>query len=189
VKGKHNSILVGSNKLKFFLVESILPVRFINFSHLVTMWVDLKKPNPKISSLTWGMDRVLTHNYTIQGWHTTWVDIKPQRNWVDTRPRLNTTETGLTHDQASDPTTNIWLNQTHTNPISSIQLIYRGPQIALDREHDYHDSFILCKGLCPIPTYSDFITFQWLENLHVAMSVKHNHTSFGVRPGDHYLPL
>jgi hypothetical protein len=35
--------------------------------------------------------------------------------------------------------------------------------------------------------HSDFITFQQLENLHVAMSAKHNHTSFGVRPGDHYM--
>jgi hypothetical protein len=34
---------------------------------------------------------------------------------------------------------------------------------------------------------SDFITFQQLENLHVTMLAKHNHTSFGVRPGDHYM--
>jgi hypothetical protein len=38
--------------------------------------------------------------------------------------------------------------------------------------NDYHDSFILCRGLCPIPTHSDFITFRRLENLHVAMPTK-----------------
>jgi hypothetical protein len=40
-----------------------------------------------------------------------------------------------------------------------------------------------------IPTHSDFITFLRLENLHVAMPVKHNHTSFDGRPGDHYMPF
>jgi hypothetical protein len=34
---------------------------------------------------------------------------------------------------------------------------------------------------------SDFITFQRLGNLHVTMLAKHSHTSFGVRPGDHYM--
>jgi hypothetical protein len=37
--------------------------------------------------------------------------------------------------------------------------------------------------------HSDFITFWRLENLHVAMLAKHNHTSFGVRLGDHYMPF
>jgi hypothetical protein len=37
--------------------------------------------------------------------------------------------------------------------------------------------------------HSDFITFPQLEKLHVAMSAKHNHYSFGVRTGDNYLPL
>jgi hypothetical protein len=36
---------------------------------------------------------------------------------------------------------------------------------------------------------SDFITLRRLENLHDAMLAKHNHTSFGVGPGDHYMPL
>jgi hypothetical protein len=35
--------------------------------------------------------------------------------------------------------------------------------------------------------HSDFITFQQLENIHVAMPTKHNHTSIGVRPGDYYM--
>jgi hypothetical protein len=34
---------------------------------------------------------------------------------------------------------------------------------------------------------SDFIIFRWLENLHVAMPAKHNHPSFGIRLGDHYM--
>jgi hypothetical protein len=37
--------------------------------------------------------------------------------------------------------------------------------------------------------HSDFITFWQIQNLHVAMPAKHNHTSFGVRLGDHYMPL
>jgi hypothetical protein len=36
---------------------------------------------------------------------------------------------------------------------------------------------------------SDFITFRWLENLYVAMLTEHNHTYFGVRPGDHHMSL
>jgi hypothetical protein len=56
------------------------------------------------------------------------------------------------------------------------------------KKKDYN-SCTLCRGLCPVPTHSDFITFQRLENLHVAMPAKHNHTSFGVRPRDHYMPL
>jgi hypothetical protein len=39
----------------------------------------------------------------------------------------------------------------------------------------------------PYTTHSDFITFRRLENLHVAMLAKHNHASFGVRSGDHYM--
>jgi hypothetical protein len=39
------------NKSKFYLVESTLHVRFINFNHLVTMSVDSTKAQPKISSL------------------------------------------------------------------------------------------------------------------------------------------
>jgi hypothetical protein len=35
--------------------------------------------------------------------------------------------------------------------------------------------------------YSDFITFRRLENLYAVISVKHNHTFFGVRSGDHYI--
>jgi hypothetical protein len=56
------------------------------------------------------------------------------------------------------------------------------------KKKDYN-SCTLCRGLCHVPTRSDFITFQRLENLHVAMPAKHNHTSFGVRPRDHYMPL
>jgi hypothetical protein len=52
-----------------------------------------------------------------------------------------------------------------------------------------YNSCTLYRGLCPVPTRSDFITFQRLENLHVAMLAKRNHTFFGVRPGDHYMPL
>jgi hypothetical protein len=40
-----------------------------------------------------------------------------------------------------------------------------------------------------VPICSDFIIFWRLENLHVAMSIKHNHTSIDVRLGDHYMPL
>jgi hypothetical protein len=36
---------------------------------------------------------------------------------------------------------------------------------------------------------SDFITFRRLENIYVAMLTKHNHTSFGMRLGDHYMPF
>jgi hypothetical protein len=61
--------------------------------------------------------------------------------------------------------------------------------MTLDREDDYHDSFTLCRGLCPVPTHSDFMTFWRLENLHAAMPAKHNHTSIGVRLGDHYMSL
>jgi hypothetical protein len=53
----------------------------------------------------------------------------------------------------------------------------------------YYNSCTLCRGLCPVPTRSNFIIFWWLENLQVAMMAKHNQTSFGVRPGDHYMPL
>jgi hypothetical protein len=45
----------------------------------------------------------------------------------------------------------------------------------------------LCRGLCYVPTCSDFNTFRRLENIHVAMPAKHNHASFGVRPEDHYI--
>jgi hypothetical protein len=42
----------------------------------------------------------------------------------------------------------------------------------------------------PVPMYSDFITFRRQGNLHVAMLAKAQaHTSLGVRPGDHYMPL
>jgi hypothetical protein len=37
--------------------------------------------------------------------------------------------------------------------------------------------------------HSDFITFWGLENLHVALTAKHNHTSFDARSGNHYMPL
>jgi hypothetical protein len=36
---------------------------------------------------------------------------------------------------------------------------------------------------------SDFITLRRLENLHVVLLAEHNHTSYGVRLGDHYMPL
>jgi hypothetical protein len=51
-------------------------------------------------------------------------------------------------------------------------LILQGFQTPRNREHDYHDSCILYRGLCPIPTSSDFISFQLPENLHVAMPTK-----------------
>jgi hypothetical protein len=36
------------NKYKVYLVESILHVRFINFSRLVIMWVDSTNPTQKL---------------------------------------------------------------------------------------------------------------------------------------------
>jgi hypothetical protein len=68
-------------------------------------------------------------------------------------------------------------------------LIKGGSHTTLDREPDCYNSCTIYRGLCPVPTRSDFITFQRLENLHVAMLAKHNHTFFGVRRGDHYMPL
>jgi hypothetical protein len=58
-----------------------------------------------------------------------------------------------------------------------------------DYEPDCYNSCTLYRGLCSEPMHSDFITFQWLKNLHIAMPAKHNHTSFGVRSGDHYMSL
>jgi hypothetical protein len=113
----------------------------------------------------------------IEGWHTI------ARSEVDTQQGLphNPTRTRLAYKQDSNPTmtqSQPWLtdktklipNQYH------ICLISRGFQTAHNREHDYHDSFTLYRGLCPIPMYRDFIIFWWLENLHVIMSAKHNHT-------------
>jgi hypothetical protein len=37
--------------------------------------------------------------------------------------------------------------------------------------------------------HSDFITFQRLENLHVAMPTKSQTHILGMWPGDHYMPL
>jgi hypothetical protein len=37
--------------------------------------------------------------------------------------------------------------------------------------------------------HSDFIILQRIENIHIVMLAKHNHTSLGVRPGDYYMPL
>jgi hypothetical protein len=54
------------------------------------------------------------------------------------------------------------------------QLIKGGSKTALNQHYNYHDSFI---------------TFQRLEYLHVAMPATRNHTSFGVKPGDHYMSV
>jgi hypothetical protein len=51
-------------------------------------------------------------------------------------------------------------------------LISRESQIAHNREHNYHDCFTLCRGLCPIPMRTNLVTFWKLENLHVATSAK-----------------
>jgi hypothetical protein len=47
----------------------------------------------------------------------------------------------------------------------------------------------LCRGLCPVPTCSDLITFQQLENIYVAMPAKAQTHFLGVWPGYHYMPL
>jgi hypothetical protein len=44
------------NKSKVYLAKSTLHVRFINFSHLVTMLVDSTNPTQKLVSLIGGMD-------------------------------------------------------------------------------------------------------------------------------------
>jgi hypothetical protein len=86
-------------------------------------------------------------------------------------------------------------NQTQTirpDPIQKthhIRLISGGSYTALDWEHDYHHSFTLYRGLCPIPTRSDFITFWRLENCHAAMRPKAQTHFLVVWPGDHYMTL
>jgi hypothetical protein len=51
-------------------------------------------------------------------------------------------------------------------------LILWGFQTTHNREHYYHDSRALYRGLCHVPMSSNFITFQRLENLHVVMPAK-----------------
>jgi hypothetical protein len=47
-----------------------------------------------------------------------------------------------------------------------------------------------CHSYCPwLLGYLHHHCLVWLENLHVAMPTKHNYTSFGVRPRDHYMLL
>jgi hypothetical protein len=60
---------------------------------------------------------------------------------------------------------------------SNTHLIKRGSQTACNCKLDYHESCTLCRDLYPVSTSSDFITFRWLENLHVAMLTEHEHTS------------
>jgi hypothetical protein len=54
------------------------------------------------------------------------------------------------------------LYQNHPKPFHTTpnHLILRGSKIACNRKHDYHDSCTLCKGQCPVPMCSDFITGQ-----------------------------
>jgi hypothetical protein len=57
---------------------------------------------------------------------------------------------------------------------------------AHDREHGCYNSFTLYRGC----THSPWVVIpspvsRWLH-IHFAMRTRHIHTSFGVRPGDHY---
>jgi hypothetical protein len=120
--------------------KSTLHLVFIYFSNLVIKWVD---PNfqPKISSLKEvgrGLPRKL-HNLN---------------GCLTTLPKIYQTQPKPDHLTKSTP------NQHH-------HLIYGGSHAARNREHAYHNSFTLCRGLCSVPTRIDFITFQQLENLRI----------------------
>jgi hypothetical protein len=100
----------------------------------------------------------------------------------------------MTHDKSR---TNVasQLEKSHpdlfpyiTKP-NQFPLIQGGSQTACNHKNVCHDSCTLYRGYYPVPTRGDFFTSWRLENLHVTMSTKHNHTSFGVRPEDHYMPL
>jgi hypothetical protein len=58
-------------------------------------------------------------------------------------------------------------------------------QTACNRKLGYHDCCTRCKGQCPVPTISDFITRRWQEK----PPFYHSYTSFGVWLRDHYMPL
>jgi hypothetical protein len=127
-----------------------------------------------MSSLTGEVDQ---ENYSTQMVpHNLAKDHRDSSHWL---PR------NLDHDTGTHSKPN---QQTIPNS-NQYNIISGGSQTALDHEHSYHHSLTLCRGLCPVPKHSDFITFQRLENLYVVMSSKHNHTSFGVSPGDHCMPL
>jgi hypothetical protein len=64
---------------------------------------------------------------------------------------------------------------------STTILIEGGSQTAHDREPNCYNSCTLCRGLCPVSTHSDFITFQRLENLHVARRSLHAFTKVHFR--------
>jgi hypothetical protein len=72
---------------------------------------------------------------------------------------------------------------------SQNHLISIGSQTTCNRELGYHDNCTLYKGYYHVPTYSDFITFRWLVNIHVTMPAKAQSHYHGVSPGDHYMPL